>query len=296
VQESDTSTRSTRRFVSVLHCFSPVQFELSTADISHKAKIPMTTTYRIIKGLTEGGLLERDPASSKYKIGAGLYFLGNLYLSTQNILKTADPVVKALNELTNESVFISVFDKGNEVVIYKEESRHAFRFFHNIGTILPAYATSAGKVFLSELTEAEIDYLYPRENLTPLTAKTIKTRAELKQELAKVRKTGVAFSREEVFTGVICIGAVLRDATRRAIAALSIALPTIRQQECTVDRLATLVKMGASLISLRLGYQDSDNSVHDIQDILSWWNSRPVASVSLADITLLDTLIPSNSS
>lgn len=296
MRRTDNTTRSIRRVLLVLNCFSPEQLELSAAEISHKTKIPLTTTYRILSGMSEGRLIERDQISRKYRIGLKLYFLGNLYLSTQDMIRIAEPIVKTLNELTNESVFVSVFDKGNEVVVYKEESRHAFRFFHNIGTILPAYATSAGKAFLSELTDAEIDYLYPRENLTPLTAETIRTRTELKRELAQVRKAGVAFSREEVFTGVVCIGAILHDATRQPVAALSIALPIFRLQEFTVDRLATLVKKGASLISFRFGYQDSDNSVHDIQDLLSWWNGRPLTPVSQVAITKVDTLIPSNRS
>lgn len=258
----------------MLNCFSPEQFQLSAAEISQKAKIPMTTTYRMLTSLTQGGLIEQDLVSRKYRIGLGLYFLGTLYLNTQNVIRAADPVVKTMNELTNELVAISVFDRGNEVLIYKEECAHAFRILRNIGTILPAYATAVGKAFLSELSEAEIDSLYSNENLKPLTRKTITTKTELKLELEQIRRTGVAFCREEIFEGSWSVGALIRETSTKAVAALSIGLPILRINQDTVEELTTLVKMGASLISLRLGYRDKNSLVYDIKDMHSWWERK----------------------
>jgi len=268
------NTRSSFRVVLVLECFTPERLELSAYKISRMTGIPMTTTYRILADLTEGRLLERDPNSGKYKIGVDLYFLGSLYLSTQDIFKAADSVVKTLNDLTNETVCLSVFDKGSIVLILKEESKHAFRFAHTIGTILPAYATAMGKAFLSELTEAEIDSFYPGENLKPLTHNTIRTKKELKQELENIRKAGVAFAREEGFEGVVAVADLIRGADGVTKAALSIDIPTFRLNQDFINRLATLVKMGASLISFRLGYINPDNPVRDVEEICTWWNKR----------------------
>jgi DNA-binding IclR family transcriptional regulator len=222
--------------------------------------------------------------SHKYKIGTKLYFLGSLYLSTEDIVRTADPVIKTLNQLTNETVFVGIFDRGNVVHIMKEESRHPFRLTHTIGTILPAYATAMGKAFLSELTEAEIDSLYPDENLVPLTKHTIATKTELKRELEQVRKTGVAFNKGEYYEGIWCISALLHGASGRATAALSIVIPTFRMGEDTLAQLAMLVRMGASLISFRLGYLGADPLVTDIEDIRSWWNKEVSDSASQANI------------
>jgi DNA-binding IclR family transcriptional regulator len=278
--KKEINSRSTSRVVSILNCFTPEKLELSAYEISKITGIPMTTTYRILADLDKGRLLERNPNSGKYMIGIDLYFLGSLYLSTQDILKAADPVVKMLNDLTNETVFMSVFDKGNVVLTLKEESRHAFRFSHTIGTILPAYATAMGKAFLNELTVSEIDRLYPLEDLKPLTNNTIRTKAELRQELSRIGEKGVAFANEEGFEGIVAVADLIRGADGRAIAALSIDIPTFRSSQDFLNRLASLVKMGARLISFRLGYSDTENAVRDIEDLRTEWNKQLSDSTS----------------
>ena len=260
--------------VSVLHCFSPSQLELSAAEISQQAKIPIATTYRILASLTEGGLIERDKTDNTYKMGIDMYFLGSLYRSTQNVIKNAEAVVETLNKLTNESVFLSVFDKGNEVIVFTEESGHAFRFSHKIGIILPAYITSVGKAYLSELSMAELDQLYPDENLKQLTKKTIPSKTELRAELEQIRKNGFAICREEGYEGVIGIGALIRGSNGRAVAGLSIALPISRINDDKLNRLVMMTRMGASLISYQLGYKDTVMPVRNIEDICSWWKKE----------------------
>jgi len=289
--KTKNSASPTLRVVSVLNCFSLEQLELSAAEISQKTRIPMTTTYRILAGLTEGRLLERNTDSGKYRIGTDLYFLGSLYLSNQDVLKAAEPVVKTLNELTNESVFVGIFDRGNIVHLMKEESKHAFRFGHTIGTIVPAYAMAMGKAFLSEMTEAEIDNFYPNENLKPLTKKTLKTKTELKLELEQVRKTGIGINKEESYEGVWAIAALLRQADGKPVAALSFGVPVFRINGDTVNRLATLIRMGASFISYRLGYQDRENPVRDIEDIRSWWSKKLSVSASQENIAPSEALV-----
>ncbi len=280
----EDSISSTLRVVSLLSCFSPEQSELSATEITNQTGISMTTTYRILAGLAKGRLIERNIETGKYRIGTELYFLGSLYLGTHDVVKTAAPVIKTLNDLTSECVFVGIFEKSNVVLVLKEESKYAFRFAHNIGTIVPAYATALGKTFLSELSEDELDKLYPKENLNPITENTITTKTELKLELEKVRKTGVAFSKEENYVGVWAIAALIRSADSKPIAALSVDLPTFRINQEIIDRLTTLVRMGGSLISFRLGYITPDNQVRDIEDIRSWWLEQPSDSTSQASL------------
>lgn len=269
--KEENSTRSTLRVVSVLSCFSPDRPELNAAEISQTTGIPMTTTYRILAGLTKGRLLDRNKSSGKYGIGAELYMLGSLYLSTTNITKVVEPAIKTLNDLTNEAVNVGVLDKGSLVIIMKEESRSAFRISVHIGSNMPAYSSAMGKALLSELSEEEIDKLYPDEKLRPLTSKTLSTKTELKLELEEIRETGISFAREESIEKVIGIASVIRGADGKAPAAISISVPVFRMNQETSDRLSTLVKMGASLISYRLGYQDKNNPIRDIEEIRSWW-------------------------
>jgi len=281
--KAKNSIKSLLKAVSVLKSFTPDELELGTAEISRKLGIPKTTAHRMLTSLSEGGLLEQNGKTGKFRIGLSLYTLGSLYLKTTDICIAAKPVIETVNDLTKETVNISILDRNNITLIMKEESKHAFRLATHIGSIIHAYASAMGKALLSELTEAEIDSLYPEEKLPPLTNKTISTKTELKRELEQIRKTGIAFDREGSYEGVTAIGSVTRNANGKAAAAMSIAVPVFRMNEANRKRLTTLVRLGVSLISYRLGYQDTQYPVRDIKEIYSWWKQNKLDSASQAN-------------
>lgn len=284
--KSESSIRSVLKAISVLKLFTPVQPELSIADIGRKNGVPKTTARRIVITLAQAGLLEKDETTGKYMIGPMLYSIGNLYLSTKDVVRTAEPVIKALNDLSGEAVNVSIFNNGYITFVMKEETKHAFRWSIHVGTIMPAYASAMGKALLSELTDTELDNLYPEEKLRPLTNKTVATKTELKRELEQIRKTGVAFNREGGHEGVEGIAAVIRDIGGKAVAAMSVTVQVFRMNQTYRQRLATLVRMGSSLISYRLGYQHTASPVRDIQEIRDWWEQKqPDLAFPVKDLT-----------
>ncbi|MBA7545772.1 HTH-type transcriptional repressor AllR [subsurface metagenome] len=154
------------------------------------------------------------------------------------------------------------------------QSKHAFRIDYNIGSTFPAYAAATGKALLSELTEAEIDSLYPHEKLQQITKKTIATKTELKLELEQIRKVGVAFNKEGRYEGVEAISSVIRDVNCKAVAAISIAAPIVRLDDTKHERIAELIRLGARLISHRLGCQNAGKPILEIKEICSWWEQN----------------------
>jgi IclR family acetate operon transcriptional repressor len=264
--------------VSVLKCFTPAEPRLSIAEIAREVGIPKTTARRLVTTLATSGLLEQTERTGKYTVGPVLYALGILYLTTQNLFAAAKPVFKLLNDLTTEVVSMSILDRGNVVFVMREEAKHPIRLSQHIGTTFPAYSSAMGRTLLSELTDAEIDKLYPDEKLRPVTSKTIATKTELKLKLEQIRKTGLAFDSEGSYEGYEGIAALIRDFNGKAAAAMSFSVPVFRMNEPRREQFATLIKMGASLISYRLGYRDTDNPVHDIQEIHSWWEQNQLAS------------------
>jgi len=272
--------KSLHRAALVLKCFSPEQVEFSVAEIAQRLGIHRTTAYRIMMTLMEEGLLQRDEKTEKYTIGPILYALGSLYLSTTDIIKAAGPVIKILNELTGEAVNLGILNKGNVIFILKEETKHAVHGPRPLGAIIPAYGSAMGKAMLSELDEETLDRIYPDENLIPTTEKTIKTKTELKKELKEIKKTGVSIDREGSWIGIEGIGSVIRDANGMVIAATSISGPIYRITDTLRAQWSALVKLGASLISYRLGYQDEGNPVRNIEEIRNWWRQNIMDSAS----------------
>jgi len=268
------SMKSLRKALSIICSFSPNELELSVNDLACKVGLPRSTAYRIVSCLTEFGFLEKNPVAGTYTVGPELYAQGSLYLSNASILNAADPVMKVLNELTAEAVSVGILDKKNVILIMKEESKYTFRLTTHIGSNLPAYASAIGKALLSELSDSEIGRLIPAETLQAVTPKTIITKTELKRDLEEIRRTKISVDREGGYEGVESVASVIRDIHGKATAAMSIPVPIFRMNEVYRERLITLVKMGASFVSYRLGYRDSHNPIHDIEEIRSWWKDN----------------------
>jgi DNA-binding IclR family transcriptional regulator len=60
-----------------------------------------------------------------------------------------------------------------------------------------------------------------------MTPNTITSREDFLAELARVREQGWAHDREENENSINCIGAPVRDASGRAVAAVSVSVPDI---------------------------------------------------------------------
>jgi DNA-binding IclR family transcriptional regulator len=156
--------RSVSKIIAVLNCFDSQNLKLSSSEIAKKLGIHRATALRMLEFLSEAQWIEKNQDSHKYSIGPALHMLGSLYLGTTDILKASEPIIRAINELTNEEIQIGIFNKGNIIFILKEETRRAFGFVHHhVGTVLPAYSSAIGLAILSELSEKEIDDLYPCE-------------------------------------------------------------------------------------------------------------------------------------
>ena len=275
---------STRRVISVLKSFTPDRSELTASEIYKGNGLSKATALRILSTLTQEGLLDYDLITRRYKIGMEVYFLGSIYLKTANVLEVAKPVIETLSVITNEAVLLSMLHRGVLTIIMKEDSTHHLRMVADIGSVFPAYATAMVKALLSELSETELDSVYPGDELLPLTRKTITSKTELKRALEQIRESGIAFDRGESIDGTESIASLIRGTGGEAIAAVAISVLTIRMDEATRQRFVSLIKMGCSLISRRLGYQDESVAVDNIEQIASWWK-KAEANTDLSERT-----------
>lgn len=91
----------------------------------------------------------------------------------------------------------------------------------NIGTHLPAYATSMGKVLLAYKSKEELDTYFETAELKPLTEHTIYKEEDLRKELAEIRKAGYAISEDQLELGLMSVAAPIRNMRGNVIAAIN---------------------------------------------------------------------------
>jgi len=117
------------------------------------------------------------------------------------------------------------------------------------GSEMPLHSTSAGKVLLASLSDAEARKLLGGGKLAAITPHTVTDPAALVASLARVRRQGYATVSEENIRGVLSVGAPIRDRSGRVVAALSVAFPKYLDAGLTLQSATPLVTAAAQRAS-----------------------------------------------
>jgi len=105
---------------------------------------------------------------------------------------------------------------------------HRLRTVSAVGETFPLHCTANGKAYLSRLDAAAIEHLIGR-TFEARTPKTLTKLGALLTDIQSVRKTGVAYDREEHTLGICAVGVALEDTLGNAVA-ISVPVPSQRFQ------------------------------------------------------------------
>lgn len=222
---------------------------LSISELSRMLKVPKATMFRILVTLEQGGFVERVD-KDRFAIGYAAFEVGSAYTRRFHLESAFRHVARKLVQEYNETVQLAVLLGTDVLYIAKEECTQPVRLVSNVGTRLPASVTSLGKALLACLSNDEVNALYGHlECLPRLTPNSHTTLASLIADLERVRERGWAHDNEEAAIGLQCVGSAIKDHTGKAIAAISISVPSQRMSLERVIQLGEAVKAAARELS-----------------------------------------------
>lgn len=243
------------RTLDILELFLDADGPLTAPEVVRRTGVPRTSAHELLSTLVARGYLQKDEASSGFRLGVRLLHLGNAYSARFDMLAAANEAARELSARTNETVSVALREGADAFYLAKVEPRDTLRLPSSIGQRLPANVTGLGKVLLAYVSPTVLRDLYPDPDALPrMTDRSIRSLPELEAELARVRETGVAYEREESTPGVWCVAAPVRDSTAAVVAAISLSVPSARFAERADDDWAALVRAAADALSARLGY------------------------------------------
>lgn len=193
---------------------------MSGREISDRSGIPLSTTFRMLKFMTDSGYFQSK--NGIYTLGVGFIRLGNIASEQNPLIRIARPKLEELAAQTSETVHLAERKNGEILYIDKVEGIRSIRMGSLIGKKSPIYCTGVGKVILAFLPEEEREKLLGELEFRPYTANTIVTRKELCAELLKVRRLGYAVDDCEHEEGVYCLAAPILNARGQCVAGISI--------------------------------------------------------------------------
>jgi IclR family pca regulon transcriptional regulator len=212
--------RSLERGLAVFSAFSRDTPSMTLSEVAQASGLTRATARRLLFTLCELGYASSD--GKRFALTPKVLDIGYAYLSSLDLAGIAQAEMEALVEQTHESCSAAVLDGGEIVYVARVPTKRIMAISLGLGSRLPAYAASMGRVLLADLPPDQLDVHLGATSLVALTPNTVTDEAELRTELTRVRKQGWALVDQELEEGVRSIAAPLRDAQGRAIAALNV--------------------------------------------------------------------------
>lgn len=214
----------------------------SLMEISLAAELPLSTTSRLLDSLEREAFVERDYASKRYCFGSRLLSFVAGSRPRQDLASVLHSIIETLAAETGEDTAIAELRGGHAVVIDRVEGCHALRIIDVINKPEPLYCGAFRKVLLAFQTQEWIDAYLRTTPLVPFTRDTIRTKAELRRELANIREKGFATSFGERLADAAGVAAPIFDQTGHIRAALQLAGPRTRINAKSARRFTEAVK------------------------------------------------------
>jgi DNA-binding IclR family transcriptional regulator len=229
--------------VAILRSFGASDDAVALAELARRTGIHKATTHRLCKELVALRLLDKSP--SGYRLSGGLFEMGMRASVERSLLELAIPFLQDLYERTHETVHLGIREGSEVVYIAKIGGHRQARSPSRIGGRMPLHCTAIGKVLLA-YGDADVRRNVLAGPLERRTPHTIIAPGTLARALTSVRRSGVAFEREESALGITCIAVPVFSAAGDVVAAVSITGPTGRFR---AEQHATALRAAATALS-----------------------------------------------
>jgi IclR family transcriptional regulator, pca regulon regulatory protein len=209
----------------VIRAFDADHSEMRLSDVAAATGLTRAAARRFLLTLVELGYVRLE--DGRFSLRPRVLDLGYAYLSGLSFAEIAEPHMEGLVRRLNESSSISVLDDTDIVYVVRVPTRRIMTITLAVGTRLPAYATSMGRVLLAQLDADDLEERLARIKPRKLTPHTITGKRALRAELAAVREQGYATVDQELEEGLRSAAVPIRDPGGR-VAALNISVHASR--------------------------------------------------------------------
>jgi len=232
--QSSDFVQSLERGLAVIRAFDAEHRELALSEVARSTGLTRAAARRFLLTLVKLGYV--NFSQGRFSLRPRVLELGYAYLSSLSLPEVSMPHMERLVARVNESCSISVLDDTDIVYVARVPTRRIMSITLAVGTRLPAFATSMGRVLLAGLGDDELEERLARIEITPLTSRTVKDKDALRAILATVRRQGYAATDQELEEGLRSLAVPLRTTSGAVTAALNISVHASRSSMAVLRR------------------------------------------------------------
>ena len=252
----DSYVQSFARGLSVIRSFSAQSPRQTLSEVAGRAQLSRAGARRILLTLQTLGYVQSD--GKLFRLTPRILDLGFAYLSSLPLWNLAEPVMEELVGQIKESCSAAVLDGTDIVYVLRVPTHKIMNISLGVGSRLPAYCTSMGRMLLSALTPEAMMKVLQASERTVRTRYTVTDVDELAAKIAQVRQQGWALVDQELEEGLVSMAALVTDRAGQTIAAINISGQANRTSAKVMqETILPLLLAAAQSISTRLALQRS---------------------------------------
>ncbi len=245
--------QSIERGFAVLTAFNAEAPQPTLAQIVRKTGFSRPAVRRILLTLQRLGYV--STVDSRWVLTPRVLSIGQHYTATHSLTEISQPYLLTLAQRTSESASLGTLDGTEVVYTARVPVRRIMSINVSVGTRVPAYATSMGRVLLAWRGPDEINDYFAQVELEALAPQTTTSPDALRSILEQVRKDGYSIVDQELELGLLSASAPVRNARGEIVAALASSTSNGRSTVQHISKeIIPILLDTATAISAELGY------------------------------------------
>jgi IclR family pca regulon transcriptional regulator len=248
-REERDHVHSLARGLSVIRSFDRDHLQMTPSEVAERTDLSRATARRLLLTLVREGYAETD--GKWFRLRPQVLELGYSALASLSFPELASPSMQDLSNIVEEMCLAVVLDGMDVVYVARTTSQRLVNFSIEVGSRIPAFCVSSGRVLLAALSDAELDEWLERLELQHFTSYTVTSKRALRKIILDVREAGWAMVEQEYELGFRSLSVPIRDRAGTVVAALNISCPTARVSFETMrarflpEALATAARVGS---------------------------------------------------
>ncbi len=216
----DSYVQSFARGLEVIRSFSAAAPQQTLSKVAARTGLTRAGARRILLTLQTLGYVQSD--GRLFALTPRILDLGFAYLSSMPMWSVAEPLMEALVATVKESCSAAVLEGGDIVYVLRVSTHKIMRIHLGVGSRLPAYCTSMGRMLLAALSDEEALERVQAVERAALTQRTLTDPAAILAAVRQARRQGWCLVDQELEEGLISMAAPVTGRGGRVVAALNI--------------------------------------------------------------------------
>lgn len=212
---------SLARGLAVIQAFAPPLRSTTASQLSRKLGISRAAVRRCLYTLSQLGFAGSDDGRH-FHLRPRVLTLGHSYMVSMPLAAAAHPVLDHLSRTLHESCSVATLDGADVLYVARSAVTRILAIDLGVGSRLPAFCTSMGRVLVAFLPAAEQEAYLDRLQWKRFTERTITTAERLRKVLRGVKRSGYSIVDQELEAGLRSLAVPIYNRHGQVVAALNV--------------------------------------------------------------------------